>query len=48
MDMRLLLLRIAAMLQTWVILCPQAKKLEFTWRLEKLKSFAFRPPRIAR
>jgi hypothetical protein len=25
-DLRLLLLRIAAMLQTWVILCPQVKK----------------------
>jgi hypothetical protein len=47
-DLRILLLRIAAMLHTWVILCPQAKKLEFSGRLEKLKNIASRLPSLTR
>lgn len=47
MDLRMLLLRVAAMLQSWIILCPQEKRMEFSGRLGKLKGIALRPTRIA-
>jgi hypothetical protein len=45
-DLKLLLLRIAAMLLTWVIICPQEKRQEFSRRLETLKNLASRLPRL--
>jgi hypothetical protein len=45
--MRILLLKIAAMLHTWAILIPQEKRQEFVMRLAKLKEIASRPARIS-